>query len=64
MTELEELRYFEHQCLEMAEQSTLPDARRALQILARNYAAAAEIVERRAQSANTALAQLFRCLGL
>ncbi|MGF6335739.1 hypothetical protein ABIB82_002944 [Bradyrhizobium sp. i1.8.4] len=64
MTELEELRYFEHQCLEMAEQSTLPDARRALQILARNYAAAAEVLERRAQSANTALAQLFRCLGL
>ncbi|MHC2250938.1 hypothetical protein [Bradyrhizobium embrapense] len=62
MTELEELRYFEHQCLEMARQSTLPDARRALQILACNYATAAEILERRAQSANTALAQLFRCL--
>lgn len=64
MTELEELRYFEHQCLEMAEQSTLPDARRALQILARNYATAAEVIERRAHSANTALAQLFRCLRL
>ncbi|MHC2334708.1 hypothetical protein [Bradyrhizobium sp. USDA 4454] len=64
MTELEELRYFEHQCLEMAEQSTLPDARRALEVLAQNYAAAAEILEQRAQSANTALTQLLRCLGL
>jgi len=64
MTELEELRYFEHQCLEMAEQATLPDARRALQILARNYATAAELLERRRQSSNTALTQLLRCLWL
>ncbi len=64
MTELEELRYFEHQCLEMANQSTLPDARRALEILAHNYAVAADGLERRAQSTTTALSQLFRCLGL